>query len=262
MSGIIEWRIPPSTLKWLQHIPAHRPVALLLRHSVRGPLPTDNDGFAVPLTETGVRLARELGQVLGARLRSLHSSPLVRCTQTAAALAEGAGVHLPITADHLLGDPGVFVLDAQRAWENWQTLGHEGVMAHLINVEEALPGMARPDAAARFLVQHMLATTHGAPGIHVFVTHDSLVAASALRLLGQAIEQYQCPDYLEGAFFWRENNRLHIAYGEQFRAGIPVPLCGLSEEFMLRSLVPCPGNKAASPRNCINLTFSHRTQQI
>jgi broad specificity phosphatase PhoE len=230
MSGEREWRIPPSTLTWLEQIPAHRPIALLLRHSVRGPLPTDSDGHAVPLTEAGVHLARELGRVMGARLRGLHSSPLVRCMQTASALAEGAGVNLPITADHLLGDPGVFVLDGQRAWVNWQKLGHESVVAHLVSADNALPGMARPAPAARFLVQHMLAVSHGSPGIHVFVTHDSLVTATAARLLGQALTPEDWPGYLEGVFFWPEQEGLNAAYRDHARAGIALPLCGLNQE--------------------------------
>lgn len=54
-------------------------------------------------------------------------------------------------------------------------------MQHLVSAKSALPGMANPDAAARYLVNHMLASTSQTPGLHVFVTHDSLVTATAAR---------------------------------------------------------------------------------
>ncbi len=207
-----EWRIPSSTLYWLARIPPTRAVALLLRHSVRGPLPTDHDGFAIPLTETGVRLARELGKILGSRLRTLHTSPLTRCVQTAEALRTGSGMALPIVPDSLLGHPGVYVLDAQRAWSNWQRLGHEGVMAHLVRADIALPGMAEPGPAARYLVRHILTLAGNTPGLHVFVTHDLLVTTTAARLLGQELTVADWPWYLEGAFFWHDPDCLRAVY--------------------------------------------------
>lgn len=85
-------------------------------------------------------------------------------------------------------------------------------MAHLVSSDEPLPGMARSDEAARFLVQHMLAVANDTPGIHVFVTHDSLVTATAARLLNQPIWKDDWPWYLEGAFFWRDEDGLHTAY--------------------------------------------------
>ena len=56
-----DWRIPPSVTRWLAEMPVEAPVALLLRHSVRGPLPHGDAGNTVPLTRDGVRLARRLG---------------------------------------------------------------------------------------------------------------------------------------------------------------------------------------------------------
>lgn len=46
--------------------------------------------------------------------------------------------------------------------------------------DDALPGMAAPEPAARFLVHYMLAAAKE-PGVHLFVTHDSLVTATAAR---------------------------------------------------------------------------------
>jgi broad specificity phosphatase PhoE len=191
---------------------------MLMRHSVRPPLPQGDVGYALPITDVGVRLAVELGRLLGPRLRTLHASPLLRCVQTAEALREGAARDLVVYPDRMLGDPGVFVLDGHAAWENWMALGHAGVMAHLVREDHALPGMAVPDHAARSLVRHMLAVGAEQPGLHVFVTHDSLVTATAARLLGEPFGPDAWPWYLEAAFFWRDGDTLHASYREHRQA--------------------------------------------
>lgn len=215
MSADTEWWIPPSVLHWLEAIPAEQPVSLLLRHSVRDPLPPNDVGYTLPITAAGLRLGRELGRKLGGRLRSLRSSPVIRCLQTAEALREGAGIDMQIVPDQMLGEPGAYVIDAPLAWTHWQSLGHEGVMQHLVTAREALPGMAPPDEAARGLVQHMLTMAAGAPGVHVFVTHDLLVTATVARMSGRALEREAWPWYLEGAFFWQERDGLRVAYRDE-----------------------------------------------
>jgi len=224
----IDWQIPPSMLAHLERVARDRALVVLLRHSVRDHLPPGDAGDTLPITDIGRRLARELGERLRGRLRTLRTSPLVRCVQTAEALRDGAGADLSISADRLLGAPGVYVIDGRRAWVNWERLGNEGVMQHLANEVEALPGMARPDEAARFLVHHMLAVAAEEPGIHVFVTHDSLVAATAARLLGRPLGLDDQPRYLEGAFFWRDGADLCTGYRDH-RARRQGRLCSLIE---------------------------------
>jgi broad specificity phosphatase PhoE len=225
----VQWRIPLSVLRLLERAPTDRAVVVLLRHSVRDDLPPSDAGYVLPITDVGRRLALELGGLLGSRLRTLHASPLLRCVQTAQALAEGAGVPLAVVPNRLLGDPGVFVLDGRRAWANWERLGHEGVMRHLVSETAALSGMARPDEAARFLVQSMLGEAASRPGVHVFVTHDSLVTATAARLLGKPLGLDDWPWYLEGAFFWPSEDGVHAAYRDDM-AIHPGPLCDLAED--------------------------------
>jgi broad specificity phosphatase PhoE len=229
VSAAVDWQMPPSMPRWLSEVPTDRPVALLLRHSVRPPLDPGDAGYTLPLTADGVRLATDLGRRLGGRLQTLHASPLLRCVQTAEALRAGASRRLTITEDRLLGDPGAFVHDSGLAWPNWQARGHEGVMAHLVREDCALPGMAAPEAAARFLALHMLTVAAGVPGVHVFVTHDSLVTATAARLLREPFGGDAWPWYLEGAFFWRDGDDLHVAYRDVRRVGATGPICGLTE---------------------------------
>lgn len=223
------WQIPLSVLRWLSEAPATAAVAVLLRHSVRGRLPPGDAGYSLPITDAGAGLARELGAMLGDRLHTLRASPLTRCMQTAEALRAGAGLDIPITEDRLLGDPGIFVVDGKRAWTHWEERGHEGVMEHLVSQDYALPGLADPGPAALFLVQHMLGVANDRPGFHVFITHDSLVTATAARLLGETLGTEAWPWYLEGAFFWRENGLLITAYRDRIRRRPAAGLVPLDE---------------------------------
>lgn len=212
MTNITEWQIPSSMFYWNNKVPFDHPVVLLLRHSVRDALPLGDAAYTLPITRIGWKLGKEFGALLAHRLRTLRTSPLIRCVQTAEALREGAGTDLPIIKDQLLGDPGVYVLDGQLAWSNWETLGHEGVMAQLVSASDPLPGMARPDEAARLLVQQMFEIAGKEPGIHVFITHDSLVTATAAQFLEMPLGPTEWPQYLEGAFFWRDELGTHITY--------------------------------------------------
>jgi hypothetical protein len=69
-----------------------------------------------------------------------------------------------------------------------------------ITAAETLPGMARADEAARFLVHRLLEIAGEGIGLHVFVTHDSLVTVTAARLLGETLGLDDWPGFLEGAF--------------------------------------------------------------
>ena len=245
MTENIEWVIPPSTCDWLAKTPSERPVVALLRHSVRGYLPPGRAGDTVPITQTGVSLARELGATLGRRLRSLHVSPILRCRQTAEELRRGASLDLAIRDDRLLGDHGIFVLEPRLAGSLWREHGHEWVMERLVTDRAPQPGLAAPDEAARFLVQHMLSIAGSIPGVHVFVTHDSLVTATAARLLDVRLGPEDWPWYLEAAWFWEDDDGFQAAYREQTRTIRREWLVGLDEgdviEFARREIAPIVG---------------------
>ena len=230
MNSIV-WAIPPSMHLYLAEVPTDRPVAMLIRHSVRDDLPPGRAGYVLPITEAGERLARELGAVIGPCLRALHASPLLRTMQTAHQLGVGAGLDPVPTEDRLLGDPGAFVLDDVQAGATWSDLGHEAVMVGLVS-DEVLPGLADPDPAARLLVRHMLARSGGRPGIHAFVTHDSVVTAAAARLLGQPLTQADWPWYLEAAFFWESPRGVEVRYRGKSVVR-PGPLCTLDDRDVL-----------------------------
>lgn len=195
---------PPSLPASVEHAlagaPRDRPVAILLRHGARESIPEGSVGYDLPITPAGRLQAEHLGTRLGPDLRALFSSPLARCTETAAALARGAEVDLPIRTSKLLGDPGAFVADDQLAWTNWQELGHEGVMRHLGRRSEALPGMVPRAQATATLRDWMLQEAGEEPGFHLFVTHDALVLPFAAELEDRVFEEEEWPGFLEGVW--------------------------------------------------------------
>lgn len=173
-----------------------RPVVLLLRHAARGPLPAHNAGGDLPLLPEGALAARALGQAIGDRLTTLRTSPVLRCVQTAEALRAGAARTIEPLHDEALGGPGLFVTDATDAWQNWVRLGHEVVMAAMI-AGRKLPGMAPPKAAARRLVAHAIEVGGTTAGVHVLVTHDSLLAATIAHTLSIPLPRPEWPAFLE-----------------------------------------------------------------
>jgi hypothetical protein len=203
--------IPFGLAYGLSVIPKGGPVALIVRHSIRGEIPAGQTGNDVPLTPDGRQLAETLGAALGSRLASISSSPIGRCMQTAEGILTGSGHRMEVSASRLLGDPGVFVEDGQAAWTNFQALGTEGVMMHLALTDTALPGMRSPKAAAILLLESMMAKC-AEPGLHLFVTHDVILAGVAGQLLQGVKAKEDLPGFLEGAFFWKIENTTYGCY--------------------------------------------------
>lgn len=199
--------------------PLDRPVALLLRHAERPPLAPGEHGTDLALTARGLRCAELLGTTLGPRILSISTSPVRRCRDTAEALRRGANIEVDIVDDHLLGDPGVFVLDPELAWTHWQTIGHEAVVEHMAYEDPPLPGLAPAHSAALKLVQHMrLALSDSHAGLHVFVTHDAVLFPLVARVLPSPRHRHAWPAFLEAAALWNGNDTPIVSYRRRSHA--------------------------------------------
>jgi carbamoyltransferase len=208
----------PTTSPWLFRALSStdhtRPTILLMRHAARGPLPADGAGADVPLLPEGATAAHALGKAIGARLTTLRTSPVLRCVQTAQALQAGAERAIEPLHDQALGDPGLFVADAEIAWQNWVRLGHEAVMATMISGLQ-LPGMAPPRQAAQRLIAHIIETAGKSAGVHVFVTHDSLLAATVAHTLNLQLQPPDWPTYLEALLLVPSPHSLEVRWRDQ-----------------------------------------------
>lgn len=193
-------------------VPSGMPLALLLRHAERPPLPAHAPGNEVALTEAGREASRRLGESLGAQLRALSTSPVLRCQETALALREGSGASCEVVPDRMLGDPGVFVSHPQEAWRSWVGWGSSAIARALMAGAAVPPGFAEPTQAARRLAEHLCAHLPAAPGVHVFVSHDTLLGPFIARVLGRVLEAGDWPGFLHGALLWKDGTRQLLAY--------------------------------------------------
>lgn len=214
--------IPSSTLEGLKQISREQSAVLLLRHSERPPIPLGQTGDDLPLTKQGGRLALTLGQHLNGRLRSLSTSPVRRCMETAEWLQRGANVDdVLIQPDHLLGDPGIFITEPSPAWQTIQRLGMEQIMMRLMNKESQLPGFSNPVNAVSKLINHTLCQMQSGPGLHIFVTHDFLITTTVAIMLNKALPVEDWPDFIEGVFFCHEGEQLIMRYKHYNGAVMP-----------------------------------------
>ncbi|MEK8021046.1 MAG: histidine phosphatase family protein [Candidatus Parabeggiatoa sp.] len=217
--------IPSSTLEGLKQIPCDQSAVLLLRHSERPPIPLGQTGDDLPLTEQGSWLALTLGQHLNGRLRSLSTSPVRRCMETAELLQLGANVDdVLIQPDHLLGDPGIFITEPSLAWQTVQRLGMEQVMTRLMNKDSQLPGFSNPVNAVSELINHTLCQMQSGPGLHLFVTHDFFITTTVAMVLNRPLPVEDWPDFIEGVFFFHDGKQLIMRYKHYKGVVMPCPL--------------------------------------
>lgn len=187
-------------------------MAILLRHAERPEIPEGSHGMDVGLTEDGMAAAHRIGATLGERIRSITTSPVLRCRTTAALLCKGANRQLEITDHALLGAPGAFVADGDVAWESWRRMGNEGVIAHMMASSQPLPGMHPPKLAVRRLLDLLSLAMDHEVGLHVFVTHDAILAPFVAHALGRPLERERWPRFLDAMMLWYESGDLMAGY--------------------------------------------------
>lgn len=230
MSG--ETSLEPNAPQWmlsaLQQVPQDRAIGLLLRHADREALLKDFvQSYIQPLTEVGRQRSLHLGKELGSSLVRCHSSPLTRCMETVQYLQQGAGTKVPIVSSPLLGNPGVFVQDANLAAQTWTAISVEHINDSLSAKDaEPLPGLARGYESSMFAIQHFLSQMDDVLGVHVFCSHDSIVGPICSQVFGTLFSVSEWPFFLEGVIFWRDGLDVHFC----FRTVVtkrPYPLCPL-----------------------------------
>jgi hypothetical protein len=185
--------VPNSLLVDLQVVPRDRPTVLLMRHSNRFPITDQALNYTVGLTEEGFLLAAELGILISARFSPgrILSSPVGRCVDTANAIARGAGwslqaqPHLYLSHDHI-----------QPAWERF--------IAGQINGHLPTEVLQTLD----LLLDHPRAL----PALDILVTHDTVVGAMVGCLLHQPVQEKHWPAFLEGAFFWKDQDEIRVLW--------------------------------------------------
>lgn len=188
---------------------------LIIRHAERPAIQDGTVGNELALTSNGIHETIRLAKSLPRKILSIESSPILRCIQTAELIAEHH--ELPLTSigrSNLLGDPGFIIEDAELAWTNWVEKGSEAVNEQLLSGTFVWPGFRDLDAAVAKMRQSIEAIlAESDDGVHVWVTHDTIVATLASRLQKTPLKLAEWPDYLGGLTIrLREENCLEITY--------------------------------------------------
>jgi hypothetical protein len=197
-------------------LPEDRPIALLVRHAERPPIPEGSMGTDLCITEEGALAARQLGSRLGARIRSVRTSAVHRCVQTSRVILAGAQVSLEPIEDPLLGVPSAFLTATPEAEETVRRLGFDRFFEHLLTGEQMLPGMPHPAEGARVLREHAVEVADS-PGLHLLVTHDAMIATLVARSWRAPFGLDSFPGFLESAAIWKDGARVLVAYRGECR---------------------------------------------
>lgn len=170
----------------------------MVRHAERPDIPAGEIGNEVPLTPKGVDESHAFGLSLDQKVISLKTSPILRCSQTANEIAN-ASRYDTSQIEHCsdLGDPGYYIADSTLAWRHWQEKGHARVNQFLLEGIEQWDGFHDLNEAAQRLKLRITDTLlMSEPGAHVWVTHDTILAAFSARVLEKPLTMDQWPDFL------------------------------------------------------------------
>lgn len=187
-------------------------VVVVLRHGERERLPQGMRGDDVRLTAAGRAGARALGAALPAPLESLRASVIRRSIETAECLRAGAEAELRIETSAGFGGPGPFVVDEGPAWDAFWRLGKHRLIRELLADHTRHPGFRDPAVAAQRFVDEATALARHAPGLHLVVSHDLILAGVVGALRGAAIDDDRWPGFLDGVIFEVTDGRLRWRY--------------------------------------------------
>lgn len=171
---------------------------ILIRHAERPEIAPNEVGNDVVLTEQGKQDTVQYAHSIDSQVVSMMTSPIERCIETAEIIAKEKSFPAKhIERSRLLGNPGFVIEDGKLAWQQWQNLGHDVVNQHLLSATNALPGFADFDLAVdAFLRSISDALSEGPEGLHIWVTHDVMLATLASRTLPAHLKLTDWPHFL------------------------------------------------------------------
>jgi len=178
---------------------SYRSKLVIVRHAERPEILGGTVGNELTLTAKGIADTIAFSSSYHRpKVVSIRTSPVVRCVQTAQIIADTLSFPLSqIQQCKLLGDPGFFIEDSELAWQNWLEKGSEAVNLHLLSGQEKWSGFFEFDEAIskmRSFIKNSL--IDGDSGTHIWVTHDTILATLASRLLPFPLSVNEWPKYL------------------------------------------------------------------
>lgn len=194
-------------------VPKHTRAALLIRHSLRYPIPPGEYGTHIPLTPEGIELAEQWGRHMGDAVGKVFSSPSGRCIETGEAILRGSGQKAAVKTSTILSNAFVQNEGGGRIFLKKDPLWVVNALLQGI----PLDGMNSVNEGAKQVAGFMVGSFADTEAkINLHITHDSILAPVVYHLLGKkTIDESDWPRMLEGAFFWKQDQHLFFVWRKQ-----------------------------------------------
>lgn len=211
----------PSPLLLDNLPPANHPVVLFIRHAERPEIPHQETGNDLKLTEEGQRQSRALGLLLGQHIKSISSSPITRCMETASNIKHSSESTAEIIPSKALGDPGAYVYDETLAWNNWLEKGSESVLSALMDSNQNPPGLHSVEHGTAELLEYFKPLLAGENGYHICVSHDVMLLPFIAHLFSIDINKVPWPGFLQAVSLQLSEDHIILGY-QSLRKLIPI----------------------------------------
>ena len=168
---------------------------LILRHGHRQEHRAGSFGHDLELTEKGRAESFALGKLIPPHLLiEIHTSPVLRCVQTAGEILRGAHQNRQVTFSHILGDPGPFIDDCNKAGSLF--LEHSmKEMAQMMMSGQTLPGMRSLKEGVSIFLDYV-SQVKNFPCL--MISHDIIICLLSCYFMKSKDVEYHMPDFLEG----------------------------------------------------------------
>ena len=185
---------------------------LLIRHGEKVQPPKENPFVDVPLTQKGIEEATRFGKLLKNKfpneIKGVHSSPKRRCVETSEAILKGIGDLEGFETSTLLGNPGPYVIDSKVAGQSYLKIRDENIVK--IQVEGTqIDGFRDVMEGSKLLLEYVL-TRKPNPGMHIFVTHDVIIAAFLGSVIGYVVDEPEWIKYLQGICIYIDDKKVYM----------------------------------------------------
>ncbi|NGX51526.1 MAG: hypothetical protein K1060chlam2_01395 [Chlamydiae bacterium] len=188
----------------------------LLRHAHRPQFQPGEWGHDISITSEGKEAAQEVGRLFSnSQVKTIWTSPIKRCIQTARELREGINLNIPIRHSHLLGDPGFMILNPRVAGQLFRKYNLIEVI-ELILRGIPVPGFYPLEVGCKKMLKNLLKDKRSSS---IWVTHDITICLLASWIFNQKHPEEMMPGFLEGIEFSFSKNGI-FAYFKGLKARI------------------------------------------
>ena len=169
---------------------------VVLRHAHRLEAVQGTLGNDLTLTLEGKKASEMMGSTLADMpIGEIHTSPILRCVQTAEELLKGAHQKIHISPSTVLGNPGAFVDEPQEAGRLFLNTPLQEIAQDVVEGKKDIPGMRLLADGGKLFLDYVL-TVKRFPCL--MITHDIVICLLCCFFFASKDVQKYFPDFLEG----------------------------------------------------------------